>query len=69
MKKDEQNNLHQIWLDNPQALAMKYAFINDFEVGGTGVYALNFLNYTDTDSVNSMFNPLPDYKSQALKNY
>ncbi|RUS72544.1 hypothetical protein EGW08_019697, partial [Elysia chlorotica] len=68
------DKLYQIQYDNPESLGLKYKLASDMGIRGVGMWHIDCLDFSASDSAEkmrkSMFDPLPTWKEQkkdALK--
>lgn len=45
-KNQQDGSVHQVWMDDPQSLAMKYQIANDRHLLGIGMFHVDCLEYS-----------------------
>jgi di-N-acetylchitobiase len=44
----QDGRVHQVWYDDIESLSIKYQIVSDLGLGGIGMWAANFLDYSNT---------------------
>lgn len=68
-KDTETGRYHQTWFDLTDSFETKYMIATGFSLRGVGMWTANYLDYTLTDQVKSMWSILPGYKSWDSKEW
>lgn len=57
---DQKGQIHQVWYDDPESIALKVAYVRELGLKGTGMWCGNLLDYSN--------NPVAQEQSRDMWN-